>query len=44
MLTHVRRGLRELWRIDQPLTAVGLLMIGETVTALILMVVDARVF
>ena len=42
MLTHVRRGLRELWRIDRPLTALGLLMIGETVTAMILMVVDGR--
>jgi len=42
VLTHVRRGLRELWRIDRPLTALGLLMIGETVTAMILMVVDGR--
>jgi len=34
--------VRDSWKIDRPLTVVGLLMFGQTITALILMVVDPR--
>ena len=37
------RALGELWRTDKPLTAVGLLMLGELAVALVLMLIDPRV-
>jgi hypothetical protein len=42
VLNQIRDRVRELWRIDRPLTVVGLMMLGETITALILMAADPR--
>jgi hypothetical protein len=43
MVKRMSRALGGLWRTDKPLTAVGLLMLGELAAALVLMLTDPRV-